>query len=177
MVAAIKAGDGMKPMTTKRSSVPREIVLGSGINLIVLSRPLAEDYLPDVPHAVISIRSSDQPVARLPESPLRLGVLYLCFDDAVQQPAGAEGTLDLCDEEDARQVVEFVTSLQGRVKLLVVHCEAGLGRSAGAAAGIAKWLNDDDSYYYRFFRPNSLVRWKILEAVALLPPSPSVARG
>ena len=49
------------------------------------------------------------------------------------------------------------------IEWIIVHCEAGVSRSAGAVAALSKLLNGDDSYFFKHFLPNTLVYKLILK--------------
>lgn len=66
-------------------------------------------------------------------------------------------------DEQADQVVEFVEKYKD-VELIVVHCEAGISRSAGLAAALSKIMTGDDIRFFKKFLPNMLVYRKIINA-------------
>ena len=51
------------------------------------------------------------------------------------------------------------------IKVLLVHCTAGVSRSPGVAAAIEKYFYGDDSKYFKDYAPNRLVYRKVLEAL------------
>jgi predicted protein tyrosine phosphatase len=68
----------------------------------------------------------------------------------------------LFDENMAQQILDFVTCFKDKVDMIVVHCEAGISRSAGVAGALSKILNGDDKYYFDHYLPNMLVYRTIL---------------
>ena len=85
-----------------------------------------------------------------------LDILRLTFADAdapgarVWVPADAisghgrnASVSDLMTEEDARRIARFLSRHPSDD--VIVHCDAGLSRSAGVAAAIMKHFNGDDS--------------------------------
>ncbi len=48
--------------------------------------------------------------------------------------------------EDAKKIAEFVS--QNKDKIIIVHCDAGQSRSAGVAAAISRYYNNDESEYF-----------------------------
>ena len=71
---------------------------------------------------------------------------------------------DLMSEEDARKVVQFV-NLHVE-KHIIVHCDAGISRSAGVGAAISKYVSGDDSAFFNSGRyyPNMWCYRKTLNA-------------
>lgn len=79
---------------------------------------------------LISIVHSDQ---SLPEHNQGWrDISYQVFDDIT----GASGRLVMFDVEQAQEIIEFVDSYKWDI---VVHCEAGMSRSAA----VAKWFSDN----------------------------------
>jgi len=68
----------------------------------------------------------------------------------------------LFDELMARKVLEFVKYYQNKVRVIVVHCEAGISRSAGVAGALSLIYNGTDQYYFDHYVPNMYVYRKIL---------------
>ena len=67
-------------------------------------------------------------------------VLRLKFDD-VERDYKNEHCIT---KEDAENIVKFVNKNKNKVDKFIVHCEAGVSRSAGVGAAIMKALNGDD---------------------------------
>lgn len=67
----------------------------------------------------------------------------------------------------ANHIARFVKSLPNTIETLIVHCEAGMSRSAGVAAAIMKWLYNDDSQIFDqpSYRPNMTCYRKTLNAL------------
>ena len=70
--------------------------------------------------------------------------------------------IKLFDESYADKILEFVSTYASDVDLIVVHCEAGISRSAGCAAALSLIYNKEDQYYFDNFLPNMLVYRKII---------------
>lgn len=62
-------------------------------------------------------------------------VEWIIFDDITQPTAG----LVSFDLEHAKSIISFVEDAKAKNKNIIVHCEAGMSRSAG----IAKWIGDN----------------------------------
>ena len=65
-------------------------------------------------------------------------ILPLQFDDVDY------GQKNCITYEDARMIIDFVSKWTNKVNLVIVHCEAGISRSAGVCAGLMKIYNGDD---------------------------------
>jgi predicted protein tyrosine phosphatase len=135
----------------------RTIIIGPVMNFQVLSRANVATVIPELPHLLISITDVNSEEAILADAPNRLGVLRLQFADSDE---GGE-TLS---PEMATRIVAAVRQDQESIKLVVCHCEAGVSRSAGVAAALSRWLNDDDKVFYAHFYPNSHVYRTVLNA-------------
>lgn len=102
------------------------------------------------PTVMISISDPNQRYSDAPfpneENNVR-AVLSLCFADAAAPGPdvyGREATeADLMREEDARQVARLLRDYPDTD--VIVHCDAGISRSAGVAAAILKHTTGDDS--------------------------------
>ena len=109
----------------------------------VMSRENAVKYSFDTHKekvAVLSISDSDKEFPRLENNPDN-GIIWRCkvkFDDV------EKGEKHCITEEDALNIYSFVTSVAESYDTLIVHCEAGVSRSAGVAAAIMKAINGDD---------------------------------
>ena len=146
------------------------------MNFKVLSCQEIEDkrYLLKEKHILISVsdpKSSDGQATPFPSSK-RLATLYLIFHDWDGEHLRRFAT-DLKDDADkmvffsadmARKILNFVREYENKVGLIVCQCEAGIRRSAGIAAGLAKILNGNDNYFFKHYIPNSLVYSQIIRA-------------
>ena len=65
-------------------------------------------------------------------------------------------------EENAKQILDFIEKYKNEVDLIVVHCEAGISRSAGVAGALSLIYNGTDEYYFKHYLPNILCYRKIL---------------
>jgi len=129
-----------------------------------------EGFTPNIPHVTISItdpvngqvkRSKDVGPAELFPSKERLATLRLEFFDIEE----SIGDLAMMSDDQAKQVVDFANAWKDKVKLFVVHCEAGICRSAGVAAALSKWLNGEDMFFYKTYCPNRWVYKQVLKAI------------
>lgn len=71
-------------------------------------------------------------------------------------------------EEDANNICDFVTKYKDEVDTIIVHCGAGISRSAGCCGAIMKALTGSDSEIFgsNKYKPNMTVYSKTLEAFA-----------
>jgi hypothetical protein len=148
---------------------------GLNKDLVVMSRREAEEFNLNTPYVMISfcdpmILPSDSSTSRtdpklrepkIPEDEKRLGILSQRFWDLDKPRAGFE---ELFNMKMAMSIAEFVLKYEDQIKVIAVHCEAGVSRSMGCAAGISYVLNGEDSYFYQVGRPNALVRSNIIRA-------------
>lgn len=102
---------------------------------------------PDPPiTAIISISNIDQPSPDFNMDGAN-GLVESCllsFDDV---ECGEKGCITA---QDADRIASFVRSIEGRddIERLVVHCGAGVSRSAGVAAACSLYLFGDDSEFF-----------------------------
>ena len=96
-------------------------------------------------------------------------ILPLSFADADHPGTDvyrhAVSTDDLIQDEDAEQIAALLCR-HPRLPV-IVHCDAGISRSAGIGAAILKYYNRDDSPVFDnpIFHPNMLCYRKTLEAL------------
>ena len=137
-----------------------------------LSRERAEAYRDRRPYAVISLTDPGTALARLQDDPNRLGLLTLQFHDIshtpeefaslVRRPERDHYILPTADH--ARRIVRFVREMAPRVEKIVIHCEAGISRSAGVGAALAHCLQQPDIHFYDHGIPNVRVRRLVIQA-------------
>ena len=119
----------------------------------------------DMPPTIfISIDDAGFPITPLDYDNVNVaGILKLWFSDIPYPDAHA------MSEEDGKRVVEFVKRHLPLRPDIVVHCAAGVSRSAGVAAALGKWLNGDDSFVFDspYKNPNMLCYKRVLEAAGV----------
>lgn len=128
--------------------------------VVVLSKSNAKLFKCDRPWACISISTywADLPVL---DKENRLGLLQLYFRDTTNTDHERHFT-----GEQAREVLEFVKEFWDKTEVFMIHCEAGLSRSAGVAAAIVHIKEGKDAaavYFQGKFWANYLVYKTILE--------------
>lgn len=112
-----------------------------------------------VPHIVISISGENDSETLVPTNQYRQGLLHLKFDD-------------VCDIDErylyftraqAAEILEFINKHITSISLIIVQCHAGLSRSVGTAAALAKIINCADDDVFRKGIPNMFVYTTILD--------------
>jgi predicted protein tyrosine phosphatase len=135
-------------------------------------------YTNGEPFVVISIstplyNNSEIFINRLAKVPVEANqVLYIQIEDIDKpyQYKKKDGTIvegRVINEDIARQIAGFAKEHED--KIVICQCEAGISRSAGVAAALSKYFNNDDSeyfgdYVYCMYDPNRRVYRMVLEA-------------
>lgn len=85
--------------------------------------------------ALISINSCGQRPARITKTQENgvISVLRLFFDDVVIGP-------NSFDEDHAESIIRFVDAWRDSADVLLVHCDAGVSRSAAVCAAAKRYL-------------------------------------
>ena len=124
---------------------PTAIISISDPNMIYTSEPFVSDTANIVDNLRLSFSDADRPMTA----------------DVYGRMAAED---DLMKDEDAEAVVQFVRCHSDAD--LIVHCDAGISRSAGVAGAIMKYINGDDSPVFDsgYHRPNMWCYRKTLEA-------------
>lgn len=108
----------------------------------------------DVPTIIISISSTGGIPPKslfLHSNPQVKGFTTLAFDDVTTY----HEYYYPITEQQARKIAKFVMRYKDSVEQIVVHCDAGISRSAGVAAAIAKYLNlNNDRFFKEPYDPN-----------------------
>lgn len=65
-------------------------------------------------------------------------IIFLSFDDT-------ESSIGGISELQAKNIIDYIDSMKNRVDRIIVHCDAGVSRSAGVCAAIEKYLGYNDS--------------------------------
>lgn len=120
----------------------------------------------DEKHALISIKTPGDIDAMIKVNENTVGILRLAFHD-VDPSEYAEGFqfrkgIVPFSPELAAEVWDFIDALPETCKV-IIHCDAGLSRSPGLAAGLSRVLNEDDVAYFENAYPNMLVYRTIIK--------------
>ena len=115
------------------------------IDIRILNRKEAKKFSyesHDFKSAIISITDTDKADVIFEKNEINgiRAILKLKFDD-VERDYKNEHCIT---KEDAESIVKFVNKNKNKVDKFIVHCEAGVSRSAGVGAAIMKALNGDD---------------------------------
>jgi predicted protein tyrosine phosphatase len=149
--------------------VCRDVYRGDTLSLQVLDRDGARFCAHQEPYAVISITDPQVAHPTLIRSDFCRDVLRLKFSDMdgrVAQIRVPPPNITGFTPEMARQIVQFVQEQRARdTRLIVVHCEFGMSRSAGVASALSFFYNQDETFFLVHYRPNSFVRRLVLEAL------------
>ena len=87
---------------------------------------------------IVSINNVSEPANQFNPNPHIKGVCTLFFNDV----EGDER--DCMTREDADKIIAFINQYVDKVNHIVVHCEAGISRSAGTCAALMMILNGND---------------------------------
>lgn len=136
------------------------------MDIFVYSRSAIEAVAPhEVPHVIISITSSADDVARLRTRETCRGILRIAFPDA-DAPSERFREDELFSSAHAAQIWRFVLDQRAHIERIVVHCDAGVSRSAAVAAAIARvFLGDDAEFFQGRYRPNPRVYRMLIEGL------------
>jgi len=142
------------------------------MQFLVFNRDRIESFTLDRPYVVISITEPNSKFPTLCFDENRLNTLRLKFHDLNNEarehiekdyPTSPKAkSLVFFNEEQARQIVEFVKQYKDQVEVIVCQCDAGISRSAGTAAALSKYITGSDDFYFKHYLPNSLVYSTIL---------------
>lgn len=143
------------------------------IDMTFLSRAACQDYRPGGPAVLISIRGVGDPISNIEAGPVYQEVLRICFDDLAEEYPGSNRLLPWPDQSphggDLTMTVgpykQIIPDLRHAQTMLafwqryhtdpapfhgVVHCKAGIARSAAAALFASRLfgipLNGDPQY-------------------------------
>lgn len=123
-------------------------------NVFSRSRAKKESYKLDKPTIIISITDPDKDINVFAKNPNLVSVCRVSFDDT-EPDVLLKGEV-LMTAKDASKIKDFIMAYKDTVEQIIVHCEAGISRSAGTCAAIMKYMTGDDSQIFnsRRFCPN-----------------------
>jgi predicted protein tyrosine phosphatase len=162
------------PGCPKGARKPKEDIM----HIAIASRLVVErvSALIKTPHAIISITDPDSGLPSFAPNENRLGILHLQFYDLedISEEMSLKDAVEyvtmfghgLFKDEQAAEIVDFVEGIRDRAKGILVHCEAGVSRSAAVAAVIELVLNGSNERVFndRRYSPNLYVYSKLLKA-------------
>ena len=117
-------------------------------NVQFMPRFHAEAIIPRSTSAMISISGPNNP-ARLNQLWHRGNLIRLQFHDADEvgrvsrrlDYPGESKYIQLFTPKDAKHIIDFVNEVKNKVDVILVHCDAGISRSAAVAKFIAEMFN------------------------------------
>ena len=121
----------------------------------------------EVPHAIVSVTSAPDDVARFPVPSTCVAVLRLAFADLVPSEVDASTASLLFTRAHAQQIWAFFDQHRPNIARLLVHCDAGHSRSPAIAAAIARACGLEHDNYFRQYEPNRHVYDTLLDVRAL----------
>lgn len=137
------------------------------MRFIILSRnDVAQGRLPAEPFVWLSFHDFDKDP---PTSPKGLNVfncvrrLCLQVDDSIPGPNVSDYETVFNVGHAARVIGLYEAAKDQGINVFVCQCEAGLSRSAGAAAALCVIDGQDDSWIYKTKHPNVHIKSTILE--------------
>ena len=130
------------------------------MNIKVLNREAFEKFKSDEPFIAISITDPNSEKVKIKNKPI--DILFLQFYDLDKDTGQFPYSKFIFNTNQAEQILNFVEEYKDKVNLIVVHCEAGISRSAGVAGSLSLIYNGTDEYYFKHYLPNMLVYRKIL---------------
>lgn len=166
------AGAGAVPADVP---VPQRVYCGSAARLLAVSRPLAARLVLDEPYMVISLDSPGKEVPMIAESPLRVGVLRVIFND-IRRPR--DGRV-LFTRAHAREILDFVGAHLTEARAILVHCTHGVYRSPAVASALSTILQGEERFFKEMHSRNHyvyntlLAEWRADPRPAPLPVSAS----
>lgn len=121
-----------------------------------MSRVRAEEAVCDLPWAAISISERQHPELSKEN---RIGLLQVKFHDI----DFASDNYITFNKNHAQQILDFAKNIWDKADILLVHCEAGLSRSAATAAALSKiYFGTDEEFFKYPYTPNMLIYRTIL---------------
>lgn len=141
----------------------------TNIHILSFCDAAAYTCLRDIPPTIV-ISIDDKGFDPTPldiDNPAIIGILKLWFGDVDED---WENTSTAISNENAEQIVAFVKRYLPLKPEILIHCAAGVSRSAGVAAALHRWLNGTDAPItdspYR--RPNFLCYKKVCAAAEVM---------
>ena len=144
------------------------------IDVTVMSRRAAVEYCHNrqrSPSVIISISDPNMVYDDAPfcsKENRVTAILPISFSDADEPGKDVYGIdvdeSDMMNDETAQQIAQFVRA--NRDKRIIVHCDAGISRSAGVGAAIANYFNGDARVFFESgrYEPNMWCFTKVMAA-------------
>lgn len=99
------------------------------------------------------------------ESEYMVDRLFLRLSDANRDGESSTSHSIYCDEKIAKLVYDFCKKYENDVDYIIVQCDAGISRSAGMAAALSKYYNNNDDMFFTAYGyvPNMEIYQTILK--------------
>jgi len=111
------------------------------LRFIILSKLFMESFFYEEPYIVISICEPGEEPPNLKTDSNRKDVLRVEIHDIDDVKFAEEYGYKTLDENQAKSVLEFAEKWKDKLNILVIHCSAGVCRSAGMAAALSRVYN------------------------------------
>lgn len=149
------------------------------VRVFVSSRARVNDLLSSLNKDNLVVISITDPDRKNPQDQIAQikgvsedNILRLSFYDLDKQLTDKGKDLLIFNKDMALEIKSFIIGhilaceLKGAILSIVVHCEAGISRSAGCAGAIVKFFNGDCSEFFKTpFIPNRLVFKTLLDCL------------
>lgn len=89
-------------------------------------------------------------------------VMWLHFEDVEEE----EDAVNCLSDEQALKIKNFITKVGASVERIIIHCDAGVSRSAGIAAAVLRYFGQDENLIWGDpqYNPNRTCYRKMLKA-------------
>lgn len=128
----------------------------------IMSKTAAENFSMHITNKtiIISIVDVEDDWPNFDENPNIVDIIYNKFDDVDYDED------NVMTREQAEKIVKFVNEHINDVEEIIVHCEAGVSRSAGVCAALMLIVNGDDKEIFENSKycPNRVCYRYILDA-------------
>lgn len=113
-------------MFSSDTQLSEQFYNGSHFQFLVLSRAVVETFTAEIAYLIISVTDPEQPEARISESPFLQAILRVKFHDIGKPNRIAEQFINnstdiYMTDDDAEQILSFVSEHISKVKLIVCH--------------------------------------------------------
>ena len=125
---------------------------------------LLDERVMDHRVAIISITDTTKDVVKFDVEKHSCMFLPVAFHD-LDKPEPGPGMM-LITDEISDNIARFVDeAVENNVKVLLIHCTAGVSRSPGVGAAVSQFYFGESGDYFKRYVPNMLVYRKVLEAL------------
>lgn len=130
--------------------------------IVVLDRFRAETFECELPWACISIADREGEWPEIPDEN-RVGLLQVAFADITRPLPG----FVRFGSEEAHDILDFVGQTWPRIRVLLIHCNAGISRSSAVAAAVCRIRRQPAGRFLREpYVPNGWVYSTLMEVAS-----------